>query len=101
MVVDAFHVWWDPDIERQIARAGDRIASFQVCDFLVPLPADPLLGRAMMGDGVIDFAPLRAAVDAAGYTGDIEVEIFNADVWAADPDEVLSTMKKRFAELVL
>jgi sugar phosphate isomerase/epimerase len=100
VVVDAFHVWWDPEVHEQIARAGERIASFQVCDFLVPLPADVLLGRGMMGDGVIDFVPLRAAVDAAGYTGDIEVEIFNADVWAADPDEVLTTMKKRYAELI-
>jgi sugar phosphate isomerase/epimerase len=100
VVVDCFHVWWDPDAAEQIARAGERIASFQVCDFLVPLPADVLLGRGMMGDGVIDFAPLTAAVDAAGYTGDIEVEIFNADIWAADPDEVLTTMKKRYAELI-
>jgi sugar phosphate isomerase/epimerase len=101
VVVDCFHVWWDPEAPAQISRAGSRIASFQVCDFLNPLPADVLLGRAMMGDGVIDFAPLRAAVDAAGYTGDIEVEIFNADVWAADPDEVLTTMRKRYADLVL
>jgi len=100
VVVDTFHLWWDPEVEAQIVRAGPRIASFQVSDFLVPLPADVLLGRAMMGDGVIDFAPLRAAVDAAGYTGDIEVEIFNADVWAADPDTVLATMKERFATLV-
>jgi sugar phosphate isomerase/epimerase len=99
VIVDSFHVWWDPDVIPQIARAGDRIASFQVSDFLDPLPADVLLGRAMMGDGVIDFGPLFAAVDAAGYTGDIEVEIFNADVWAADPDEVLAAMKKRFASL--
>jgi sugar phosphate isomerase/epimerase len=101
VVVDCFHVWWDPDVFASIARAGSRIASFQVCDFMDPLPPDVLLGRAMMGDGVIDFRPLRAAVEAAGYTGDIEVEIFNADVWAADPDEVLTTMRKRYAELVL
>jgi sugar phosphate isomerase/epimerase len=101
VVVDCFHVWWDPEVFEQIARAGERIASFQVCDFLVPLPSDVLLGRAMMGDGVISFPPLRAAVEAAGYRGDIEVEIFNADVWAADPDEVLTTMRKRYASLVL
>jgi sugar phosphate isomerase/epimerase len=100
VVVDAFHVWWDPDVEHQIRRAAGRIASFQVCDYLVPLPADVLLGRAMMGDGVIEFEPLRAAVDAAGYTGDIEVEIFNAEVWAADPDEVLVTVKERYAALI-
>jgi sugar phosphate isomerase/epimerase len=102
VVVDTFHVWWDPDVLEQIARAGaaGRIASYQVCDFLVPLPADVLLGRGMMGDGVIDFAPLTAAVDAAGYTGDIEVEIFNAEIWAADPDEVVTTMKQRYQTLI-
>ncbi|MBG0818091.1 sugar phosphate isomerase/epimerase [Planomonospora sp. ID82291] len=100
VVVDTFHVWWDPQVLEQIARAGERIASYQVCDFLHPLPDDVLLGRGVMGDGVIDFAPLTAAVAAAGYTGDIEVEIFNADVWAADPDEVLARVKARFGELV-
>jgi sugar phosphate isomerase/epimerase len=101
VVVDTFHLWWDPDVWRQIARAGDRIASFQVCDFLTPLPADVLLGRGMMGDGHIDFPPLRRAVEAAGYTGDTEVEIFNAEVWATDPDQVLATMKDRYLRLVL
>ncbi|MGC4892925.1 sugar phosphate isomerase/epimerase family protein [Micromonospora sp. DT31] len=101
VVVDTFHVWWDPDVRRQIARAGARIASFQVCDFLTPLPADVLLGRGMMGDGHIDFPPLRRAVEAAGYTGDVEVEIFNAEVWATDPDRVLATMTARYVDLVL
>ncbi|PTA46072.1 sugar phosphate isomerase/epimerase [Micromonospora sp. RP3T] len=101
VVVDTFHVWWDPDVWRQIARAGARIASFQVCDFLTPLPADVLLGRGMMGDGHIDFPPLRRAVAAAGYTGDTEVEIFNAEVWATDPDQVVATMVERYVELVL
>ncbi|MFD6263366.1 sugar phosphate isomerase/epimerase family protein [Micromonospora chalcea] len=101
VVVDTFHVWWDPDVWRQIARAGTRIASFQVCDFLTPLPADVLLGRGMMGDGHIDFPPLRRAVQAAGYTGDVEVEIFNAEVWATDPDRVLATMTARYVDRVL
>ncbi|MEV4273790.1 sugar phosphate isomerase/epimerase family protein [Micromonospora aurantiaca (nom. illeg.)] len=101
VVVDTFHVWWDPDVWRQIARAGTRIASFQVCDFLTPLPADVLLGRGMMGDGHIDFPPLRRAVEAAGYSGDIEVEIFNAEVWATDPDRVLATMTARYVDRVL
>ncbi|WP_219462667.1 sugar phosphate isomerase/epimerase family protein, partial [Nonomuraea rhizosphaerae] len=100
VVVDTFHVWWDPRLFDEIARAGRRIASYQVCDFLQPLPADVLLGRGMMGDGVIDFRPITRAVEAAGYTGDVEVEIFNADVWAADPDEVVATMKDRFARTV-
>lgn len=97
VVVDTFHIWWDPEALTQIARAAGRIASYQVSDFLVPLPADTLLGRGMMGDGVIDFGPLTAAVEAAGYRGDIEVEIFNADIWAADPDDVVATLKRRFA----
>ncbi|MFI6815213.1 sugar phosphate isomerase/epimerase family protein [Nonomuraea sp. NPDC050328] len=100
VVVDTFHVWWDPQVFEQIARAGARIASYQVCDYLHPLPADVLLGRGVMGDGVIDFGPLTRAVLEAGYTGDIEVEIFNAEVWAADPDEVLATVKERFAALI-
>ncbi|WP_433431174.1 sugar phosphate isomerase/epimerase family protein [Nonomuraea sp. CA-141351] len=101
VVVDTFHVWWDPRVFEDIARAGRRIASYQVCDYLHPLPQDLLLGRGMMGDGVIDFRPITEAVQAAGYAGDIEVEIFNADVWAADPDEVVATMKARYEELVL
>jgi sugar phosphate isomerase/epimerase len=101
VVVDTFHVWWDPEVLRQISRAGSRIASFQVCDWMTPLPADVLLGRGMMGDGHIDFQPLRSAVDAAGYVGDIEVEIFNAAVWAADPDQVLATMIRRYVQWVL
>ncbi|WP_308250111.1 sugar phosphate isomerase/epimerase family protein [Sphaerisporangium fuscum] len=101
VVVDTFHVWWDPEVIAQIARAGERIASFQVCDFLVPLPADVLLGRGMMGDGVIGFRPLREAVEAAGYTGFTEVEIFNADVWAADPGEVIATLVRRYVTEVL
>src|SRR3954468_10370402 len=101
VVVDSFHVWWDPAVLEQIARAGERIASFQVCDWLTPLPADVLLGRGMMGDGHIDFAPLCAAVEAAGYAGDIEVEIFNADIWAADGDSVLGTMAQRYVSCVL
>lgn len=102
VVIDTFHLWWDPEVEAQIARAGreDRIAGFQVSDFLCPLPADVLLGRAMMGDGIIDFGPLAQAVAAAGYRGDVEVEIFNAVLWAADPDTVLATMKDRYAALI-
>jgi sugar phosphate isomerase/epimerase len=102
VMIDTFHLWWDPDAVAQIARAGRerRIAGFQVGDFLRTLPADLLLGRAMMGDGVIDFGPLCGAVTAAGYTGDVEVEIFNADIWAADPNEVLTVMKARYASLI-
>lgn len=103
VVVDSFHVWWDPQLEDQVARAGraNRIASFQVCDWITPLPADSLLSRGMMGDGHIDFRHHYELVSAAGYTGDIEVEIFNADIWAADPDAVLETMKRRYLDVVM
>jgi len=103
VVVDTFHVFWDPDIAAQIERAGveGRIASYQVCDFNLPIPADALLARGMMGDGVIDFASITRMVAATGYTGDVEVEIFNEAVWASDPDDVLATMAQRYRDLVL
>jgi sugar phosphate isomerase/epimerase len=101
VVVDTYHVWWDPRLLDSVTQAGKRIASFQVCDWILPLPQDILLGRGMMGDGFVDFRAVRAAVDAAGYDGDIEVEIFNADVWAAAPSAVVGTMARRYVEYVL
>jgi len=102
VVVDTFHVWWDPALADQIARAGreGRLASYQVCDWLQPIASDPLLSRGLMGDGLIDFGPITADVTAAGYAGDVEVEIFNAEVWARDPDQVVGTMVARYRELV-
>ena len=100
VVVDTFHLWWEPGIADQVQRAGDRIASYQVCDWITPLPADTLLARGMMGDGHIDFPAFTRAVTAAGYRGDIEVEIFNADLWAQPPAEVVATMAQRYLELV-
>ena len=87
VVVDTYHVWWDARLADEISRAGRRIVSFQVCDWVLPLPADTLLGRGHLGDGCIDFGPVTAAVTAAGYDGDVEVEIFNAQVWDAPPDQ--------------
>ncbi len=102
VVVDTFHVFWDPQLTEQIARAGrqGRIASYQVCDFNLPIAADALLSRGMMGDGVVDFETPTRAVAAAGYTGDVEVEIFNAEIWSRDGDEVLAELKERYADLV-
>jgi sugar phosphate isomerase/epimerase len=100
VVVDAFHVWWEPGVSDQVQRAGQRIVSYQICDWITPLPADTLLARGMMGDGHINFTALTRSVAAAGYRGDIEVEIFNADLWAAPPAEVVNTMAKRYLELV-
>jgi sugar phosphate isomerase/epimerase len=103
VAVDTFHVWWDPELKAQIERAGreDRIASYQVCDFNMPIAADPLLSRGYMGDGVVDFATIGTWVRDAGYAGDIEVEIFNQGIWDTDGNTVLATVKERYAELVL
>jgi sugar phosphate isomerase/epimerase len=97
VVVDTYHVWWDVRLADELARAEGRIVSYQVCDWVLPLPADVLLGRGHVGDGVIDFGPISAAVLAAGYRGDVEVEIFNAAVWDAPPDETAATVVERFA----
>lgn len=100
--VDTFHIWWDPQVLEQIARAGreGRIATYQVCDWQTPLPADVLLGRHYMGDGVIDFAAITEAVIATGYDRDIEVEIFNADIWADAPENVVRRTAEAFAATV-
>jgi sugar phosphate isomerase/epimerase len=102
VAVDTFHVWWDPELKAQIERAGreNRIASYQVCDFNMPIAADPLLSRGYMGDGVVDFATIGTWVRDAGYTGDIEVEIFNQEIWDTDGNAVLATVKERYADLV-
>jgi sugar phosphate isomerase/epimerase len=97
VVVDTYHVWWDVRLGAEIARAAGRIVSYQVCDWVVPLPADALLGRGHLGDGVIDFGPISDAVTAAGYPGYVEVEIFNADVWDAPPDQTAAVVRERFA----
>lgn len=88
VVVDEYHVWWDPHVEAAIAAAADRICGFHACDTLVPIP-DPLLARALPGDGPIDHRHLRSCVDTAGYRGPIEVEVFNAALWSLPGDEAL------------
>ncbi|MBB2204074.1 sugar phosphate isomerase/epimerase family protein [Gluconacetobacter takamatsuzukensis] len=96
VAIDVYHVWWDTDLPRQLVRAGRRILGFHLCDWLVPT-TDVLLDRGMMGDGVADLRGLRAAVEAAGYRGFCEVEIFSANNWwKRDPAEVLDTMVERF-----
>jgi sugar phosphate isomerase/epimerase len=97
VVVDTYHVWWDARLAADLARCAGRIAGFQVCDWVLPLPADTLLGRGHLLDGVIDFGPVAAAVTAAGYRGYVEVEIFNAEVWDAPADQTAATVRARFA----
>ena len=96
VAVDVYHVWWDPELERQIARAGKaRLLAFHICDWLVPT-RDLLSDRGMMGDGVIDIPRIRSFLERADYAGMHEVEIFSElDWWRRDPDEVLETCKDR------
>jgi sugar phosphate isomerase/epimerase len=97
VAVDVYHVWWDPRLEVSIARAGARrLLAYHICDWLVPT-TDLLLDRGMMGDGVIDLPRMRALMEAAGYRGFHEVEIFSKENWwRRDPDEVLATCKERY-----
>jgi sugar phosphate isomerase/epimerase len=95
IAVDTYAVWWDPDIETEIVRAGRRICSFHVSDWLADT-RDLRLDRGMMGDGVIDLPALRRSVEAAGYDGYVEVEIFSQrNWWQRDPDEVIGVIKDR------
>ena len=102
VVVDTYHVWWDPDLAAQIARAGasGRIASYQVCDWMTPLSADSLLSRGYMGDGHIDFGAVTRLVQDAGYDGDIEVEIFRQEIWDAPYAEVAARVARAFDRTV-
>jgi sugar phosphate isomerase/epimerase len=99
VVVDVFHVWWDPEVVVQIERARGKIVGFHVSDWPVPLPGI-LMGRAMMGDGVIELRKLRQVVDSAGYNGPIEVEIFNEEVWKSADDGLIEKIQQRFLEHV-
>ncbi|MFI7360748.1 sugar phosphate isomerase/epimerase family protein [Streptomyces sp. NPDC050149] len=100
VVVDTYHLWWDDQAPAQIARAGaaGRIHSFQLADWITPLPAGVLLGRGQLGDGSVDFRAFRTAVEATGFDGPIEVEIFNEDLWARDGAEVLAEVAARYGE---
>jgi sugar phosphate isomerase/epimerase len=99
LVVDVYHVWWDPRVYAEIARAGKRIFAFHVSDWIVPTP-HMLMGRGMMGDGVIEIGRLREAVERVGYRGPIEVEIFNDALWTQPADEIVKQVVARFTEFV-
>jgi sugar phosphate isomerase/epimerase len=99
VVVDTYHTWWDAQLAADIGRAAGRIVSYQLSDWILPLPPDALLGRGHIGDGYIDFGPISAEVQAAGYAGYTEIEIFNELIWDAPPDETAATIRRRFAAL--
>ncbi|MFH8463785.1 sugar phosphate isomerase/epimerase family protein [Streptomyces sp. NPDC017991] len=98
VTVDTYHIWWDDRAPEQIARAGagGRIHTFQLADWTTPLPEGVLNGRGQLGDGSVDMREWRAYVEAAGYTGPIEVELFNDGLWARDGREVLAETAARF-----
>jgi sugar phosphate isomerase/epimerase len=95
VVVDAYHVWWDPELERQVERAAGRILGYHVSDWLVPTP-DVLKGRGMMGDGVIDLPRIRALVERAGYDGPIEAEVINPVLAELPSGELTALVAERF-----
>ncbi|AZP23331.1 sugar phosphate isomerase/epimerase family protein [Streptomyces aquilus] len=100
VTVDTYHIWWDDNAPAQIARAGasGRIHTFQLADWTTPLPEGVLNGRGQIGDGAIDMREWQGYVEAAGYTGAIEVELFNDGLWARDGREVLAETAARFVE---
>ncbi|MFP3543363.1 sugar phosphate isomerase/epimerase family protein [Rhizobium sp. SIMBA_035] len=98
VAIDVYHVWWDPELAEQIARAGQmkRIFAHHICDWLVPTK-DMLTDRGMMGDGVIDLKGIRRMIEKAGFFGAQEVEIFSADNWWKRPaEEVIATCVDRY-----
>ena len=107
VAVDVYHLWWDPKLQQQIARAGpgadgqgSRLLALHVCDWLTPT-TDLLNDRGMMGDGVIDIPRIRGWVEAQGYAGYSEVEIFSKHGWwQRDGREVLDTCIKRHRDCV-
>jgi sugar phosphate isomerase/epimerase len=100
VALDVYHIWWDPEVLAQIERAGkDRLLAFHVCDWLVPT-TDILNDRGMMGDGVIDIRSFRRAVEAQGYAGYSEIEIFSNAWWERPMDDVLQTCIARHRSVV-
>ena len=101
VAVDVYHVWWDPKLQAQIARAGkQRLLAFHVCDWLTPT-ADLLNDRGMMGDGVIEIPKIRRWIEDQGFAGFSEVEIFSTgNWWQRDHDEVLETCIARHQTVV-
>jgi sugar phosphate isomerase/epimerase len=100
VVIDVYHVWWDAHVHREIKRAKPFTLGFHVNDWLVP-NTNVLVGRGMMGDGVVDNRELREWVDEEGYDGPIEVEIFNEEIWSRDGDDILTQMKERYLSHVI
>jgi len=99
IALDVYHVWWDPRLKDEIARAGRRIFGFHVCDWMTPTQ-DLLADRGLMGEGCIDIPGIRASVEAAGFDGWIEVEVFSARHWSRDQDAYLGDIVEAYEKHV-
>lgn len=99
IAVDVYHVWWDPQLEQEVKRAGQRIIGFHVCDWMTPT-ADMLNDRGLMGEGCIDNRGIRKLVDAAGFEGPIEVEVFSTRHWESDQDTYLAQIITAYKKYV-
>ena len=87
VAVDVYHLWWDPELEAEIARCGrnGNLLAFHVCDWKTPT-TDLLNDRGLMGEGCIDIRGIRGWVEGAGFGGFNEVEIFSHRYWSMDQD---------------
>mgnify|MGYP003640278781 CR=1 FL=1 len=99
IAADVYHIWWDPQLEQEIQRAGKRIIGFHVCDWVTPTN-DFLNDRGLMGEGCIDNHSIRRLVEATGFNGPIEVEIFSERHWATDQDDYLDKIITTYREHV-
>jgi sugar phosphate isomerase/epimerase len=90
VVIDTYHLWWDDRAPALVRRAGARVSAFQLADWITPLPEGVLTGRGMPGTGCVDLPAWVSYVDSAGYTGPIEIEVFNTEVWARPGEDVLA-----------
>ncbi len=91
IAMDVFHTWWDAALEQEIARAGaaGRLLSYHICDWKTPTE-DLLNDRGLMGEGCINLRQIRGWMEAAGFTGYDEVEVFSNRWWASDQDAYLA-----------
>ena len=101
IALDVYHVWWDDSLEAQIKLAGEksRLHAFHVCDWKTPT-TDLLNDRGLMGEGCIPIRKIKGWVNAAGFNGYNEVEIFSHKYWAMDQEEWLKRIVEAYKQEV-
>lgn len=99
IAVDVYHVWWDDRLEHEIAACGreKRLFGFHICDWRTPT-TDMLNDRGLMGEGCIPIRQIRGWVEAAGFDGFNEVEIFSTRRWAGDQHEFLQAIQHSYLD---